>query len=171
MDTKENHFREIFEKFYSPLCNYAFKFLGDKDEAEEIVQDLFLNFWESRKLESVEHKERYLIRSVKFKCIDHLKKSRIKHDFSIIDVNDLQAISAELSEEEVLPLLTYFAAKLPPKTREVFLLSRKSGMTYKQISEELEISVKTVESQMGRALKYMRKLLKEHGILTFLLKI
>ena len=84
-------------------------------------------------------------------------------------VAEVMTDKATVEEEDIEPILHYFTAKLPPKTREVFLLSRKSGLTYNEIAAELEISAKTVENQMGRALRIMRELLKENEFLALLL--
>ena len=108
MSIKEKQFYEIFNEFYSPLCNYAFKVVGDKDEAEEIIQGLFIEFWETNKLETVEFMERYLLRSVKFKCLDYLKYKRKKNVVRIIDINDVHstanvcATKLKLSKESIL---------------------------------------------------------------------
>jgi len=169
---KIDWFKKIFEEFYSPLCNYAFKITGNKEEAEDIVQSLFIKFWESPEFNKIGKIERYLLRSVKFKSIDYLRRKNKTQQIQLIDIHDNKLDSGlEFSESDIEPLLAYFAAKLPPKTREVFLLSRKSKKTYKQIAEELNISIKTVESQMGRALKQMRNLLKEHGFLSLIISL
>jgi RNA polymerase sigma-70 factor (ECF subfamily) len=169
--SKVQYFKNIFSTYYSPLCNYALKITRNKDEAEDIVQNLFIYFWENDSLENVENIEGYLLRSVKFKCIDYLRSKNSYH-FRINDIRDYSYnTSCEITDDEIEPLLAYFTAKLPPKTKEVFLLSRKSDMTYKQISAELNISVKTVESQMSRALKHMRKMLKAQGFFSLLIHI
>ncbi len=163
-----NQFEDIFRQYYSPLCNYASKIVHDDVIAEDIVQSLFIQLWENKKLEKVEKKERFLLRAVKFKSIDYLRTKKTNTEVVIEEIEDNQNIG-ELKEEEIEPLLHYYASKLPTKTREVFLLSRKSGLSYKEIAEEQGISVKTVENQMGKALKIMRKLLKEQDYLLLVL--
>jgi len=163
-------FKEIFQTYYSPLCNYALNFVHDDSTAEEIVQNLFIELWEKDSLKKVQNKERYLLRSVKFKCIDYLRTQNINKEIPIRDLPEQPtAEPGTLSEEDILPLLHYFASKLPPKTREVFLLSRASGMSYREIADEMNISVKTVENQMGRALRSMKSLLKENQLLYLLI--
>ena len=73
-----------------------------------------------------------------------------------------------LQEEDIEPLIYYFAAKLPPKTREIFLMSRMSDKSYKEIALDQQISVKTVEAHMSKALKIMRATLKNHGFFSVL---
>lgn len=165
-------FKKIFQSYYTPLCNYAFRIVNDESTAEEIVQNLFIELWEKDALTNVKNEAHYLLRSVKFKCIDHLRARKQNKEVPLSDLPERTAFDpGGLTEEDILPLLHYFASKLPPKTREVFLMSRTSGLTYKEIANEMEISVKTVENQMGRALKNMKSLLKENRLLYILLII
>jgi RNA polymerase sigma-70 factor (ECF subfamily) len=165
---------EIFRQYYSPLCNYAAKIITDRVLAEDIVQSLFIQLWETNKLASVNNHEHFLLKATKYKCIDYLRSKKLKKEVLLDDMPDTFSASySDLSEEDIEPLLYYFAAKLPLKTKEVFLLSRTSGLTYSEIANELDISIKTVENQMGRALRMMRVLLKEQEFLAIalLLKI
>jgi len=74
-----------------------------------------------------------------------------------------------LKEEDILPMLHYFADQLPTKMQQVFLLSRQQNMTYREIAQELNLSIKTIENQMSNALKKLRSLLKQHHYLPTLL--
>lgn len=171
MDKKAHDqlFEEIFHLYYSPLCNYSLKIVGDPSLSEDIVQQLFLQLYEKRALVNVEHMERYLLRCIKFKCIDYHRTKKTKSNIRLEQIADKSLDnSSDISIEDVEPLLHYFASKLPPKTKEVFLLSRNLGMTYKEIAEELNISVKTVETQMGRALRQMRVLLKAQNYISLI---
>jgi RNA polymerase sigma-70 factor (ECF subfamily) len=153
------------------LCNYAAKIIKEDGVVEDIVQNVFISIWESGKFDKIENYEGFLLRAVKYKCIDYLRLKKITSDIPLETISELTPpkTSSDIAEEDIEPLLHFFASKLPPKTREVFLLSRKSGMTYKEISVELDISVKTVENQMGRALRILRKVLKDYDILMLLL--
>ena len=164
-------FENIFHQYYSPLCNYAIKIVKEDGVVEDIVQNVFISIWESGKFYNIDNYEGFLLRAVKYKCIDYLRSKRITSDIPLESISELtpSKTSSDIAEEDIEPLLHFFASKLPPKTKEVFLLSRKSGMTYKEISEELEISVKTVENQMGRALRILRKVLKDYDLLMLLL--
>lgn len=162
--------KQIFKEYYSPLCNYATKIVKVPSIAEDIVQSLFIQLWENDTLSSIENHERFLLRSVKFKCIDYLRKnnSSITQLTNEASSNNQSTNLEDLNEEDIEPLLHYFASKLPPKTREVFLLSRTSGLTYKEIALEKGIAVKTVEAHMSKALRTMRGLLKEHDFFSLL---
>ena len=164
----DKEFEQIFHQYYSPLCNYALKIIRDSDSAEDIVQNLFIQLWENNRLNDVVNTEHFLLKAVKFKCIDYLRTKKAGRVISLDNIEDAALISTnDLKYEDIEPLFYYFAAKLPPKTREVFLLSRKSGMTYKEIAEELDISVKTVENQMGRALRILKMILKDQKIIIY----
>ena len=163
------YFERIFHQFYSPLCNYALKITGNTEIAEDLVQNLFLQLYEKKVLLNILNPERYLLRSIKFKCIDYLRSKNTKREIQLEELkDDASERLSDISEEEIEPLLHYFAAKLPPKTREVFLLSRNSGLSYKEIAEELNISAKTVETQMSRALRQMKSILKSQNLLSLI---
>ena len=162
--------QNLFNQYYSPLCNYATKIISDSTIAEDIVQDLFVQLWENEKLENIENTERFLLRATKYKCIDYLRTKRINIEISLENLPEIiYTEDKDINEEDIEPLLYYYTSKLPPKTREVFLLSRKSGLTYKEIANDLNISVKTVENQMSRALRIMRELLKDNELLIFIM--
>ncbi|MFA9388488.1 MAG: RNA polymerase sigma-70 factor [Prolixibacteraceae bacterium] len=152
-----NTIENTFHQFYSPLCNYATRIIRNEDEAEDIVQTLFIQLYEKNKLPSILNVEAYLLRSVRYKCIDYLRSKSTT--LSIDHLREEPANSfPEISEDDIEPLFHYYAAKLPPKTREVFLLSRVNKLSYKEIAEELNLSQKTIENQMGSALKKLRKI-------------
>jgi RNA polymerase sigma-70 factor (ECF subfamily) len=161
----------IFHQYYSPLCNYATKVISSSTIAEDIVQDLFVQLWENKKkLDSIENTEYFLLRATKYKCIDYLRTKRINSEIPIEDLPEIiYTENKKINEEDIEPLFYYYTSKLPPKTREIFLLSRKSGLTYKEIANDLNISVKTVENQMSRALRIMRELLKDNELLIFIM--
>ena len=165
----DRHFTSILHSYYSPLCNYALRIVGSAEVAEDLVQDVFLRLYERNALNDIANVERYLIRSVKYKCIDYHRAKGKYREVSFEDyMKEPSENVSDLTEDDIEPLLHYFAAKLPEKTRKVFLLSRNKGMTYKEISEELNISVKTVEGQMGRALRQLRSILKAQNFFSLL---
>ena len=156
-------FEQIFRRYYAPLCSYADSFVGAEDVAEDIVQLLFIHLWETGKYREIKEPERFLLKAVKFRCIDYLRGNRVRNEPLSENLFDTRIEPLEIREEDIEPLFQYLAAKLPKKTKQVFLLSRQSGLTYKEIAEELSISVKTVENQMGRALRILRDLLRNEN--------
>lgn len=167
-----NDFKEIFESNYTSLCNYANAMLNDQHTAKDIVQSVFIQLLENKKIEELKNPTPYLIKCVRYKCIDYSKSAKRKTEIlsdSLPDVNT-QEIET-LKEEEVLPMLHFFIDQLPAKMREVFIMNRKQRKTYREIAEELNISQKTVENHMSSALKKLRILLKEHHYLPIALVI
>ena len=170
--TKEAY-NQLFESSYSSLCNYAYAIVKDYDEAEDIVQGVFVNFWNNENKEEIEAKAKhYLVRAVKFKCIDYQRKEIVKrkHEKEMIHVTDIWEEEEETENTRLKDTLMLAISELPEKTRAVFMMSKLDGLSYKEIAEELEISPKTVENQMGRAFRHLReKLANYKELLAFLL--
>ncbi len=156
-------FQELFEKEYEPLCRYAFTFLHDEHSAEDVVQDTFVRIWEGKQeLIGTPALKFYLFTAVRNNCISHLRKLKTAgtqytdetpepEPEPSIPPSQLQALEDEQSRRIAEAL-----NQLPPKCREVFLLVKWQGFSYKQAAEALDISVKTVENQMGKAIKTFR---------------
>lgn len=129
------------------------------------MQNLFVKLFENDALDNADNVEAYLLRAVKYKCIDFLRRAKTDRENGPTPFGVEQAdYIYEIGEEDIEPLFYYYTAKLPPKTRSVFLMSREGGLTYREIAENLAISVKTVEKQMSRALSKLREFLKEQHL-------
>lgn len=168
----------LFETHYDALCNYAYAIVKDYDEAEDIVQGVFIKFWNNEnKAEIADKAKQYLIRSVKFKCIDYQRKAIVKRKYEKEAVHTMEAdqrtatdIDFELEEStDLKDVLMMAISELPQKTREVFMMSKLDGLRYKEIADHLDISPKTVENQMGRAFKHLREKLKDYKDLLVLI--
>lgn len=153
--------KEIFEAYYPSLCHYASHFLGDHDQSEEVVQDLFVRLWEKReRLEISVSLRSYLFRSVRNQCINLIMHEKVKqnHARKIRDaIIEDAAVEDYYLEEEISEAISSAISALPEKRREIFLLSRQEGLKYQEIAVRLNISVKTVEAQMGLALQFLRE--------------
>jgi len=166
----DNQLKKLFDKHYSPLCNYAATIIKDQHQAEDVVQSVFIQLWENKRIFELKMPERYLVKCVRFKCYDLLNSKHRKHEIFMEDLPDIGLEpTTHLKEEDIAPLLNFFISKLPPKMQQVFLMSRQQGMTYKDIAEELNVSAKTVDNQMGSALKKLRTFLRDHQYLPFLI--
>lgn len=161
-------FEVVFKTYYNSLCNYAFTFVKSTDLSEDIVQETFVRIWEDRpELIPSDGFRYYLFTAVRNNCISHLRRKKHQRvEWKEEDFVDPAAVFLKETEGETdrMSILDKAIGSLPPKCREVFLLSRISNMTYKEIAQSLGISVKTVENQLGKALKIMRGFLKEKGI-------
>ena len=154
-------FQETFYKYYEPLCKYAFTIVKEPHSCEDIVQETFLRVWEKKQnLIGSEELTWYLYTAIRNNCLSFLEKRQktVLGDFNgqEIIVTPVERPQPGAKEADYDTLLKAALDNLPPKCREVFVLSRVSNLTYKQISDSLGISIKTVENQMGKALKILR---------------
>lgn len=171
----ERAFQTLFRKYYSAMCHFANQFLNDKELAEETVQDMFVKIWEKRQTLTIETSvKHYFFRSVRNHCLNQIQHEKIKKQYaSRILESAQQEINTEqyYIEVDLIRRIENSIDSLPPKRQEIFRLSREQGMKYKEIAEALNISVKTVEAQMGLALKHLRNELKDYSnhLMTLLL--
>jgi len=161
----EHAFKVLFQKYYSALCHYGFQLLQDSEMAEEIVQELFVRIWEKRESLTIESSvKHYLFISVKNQCLNQLQHQKIRKKYAdkMIESPEQQIDPEQyFMEVELIRRIEKCIESLPPKRQEIFRLSREKGLKYKEIAQELNISIKTVEAQMGLALKYLHDELKE----------
>ena len=157
-------FQQLFDTLYNVLCNYAHSFLKDRDKSEDIVQEVFIRIWEDRpQMIGTEGIRYYLFTAVRNNCISVLRKEKRQ---IVLGLDEKMAEpSPEIREDaDYRTLIRIAIDELPPKCREVFLLSRFSKMTYKEIASSLDISEKTVENQLSKALRSIRTFLKDKGV-------
>jgi RNA polymerase sigma-70 factor (ECF subfamily) len=164
-------FEALFRENYAKLCRVAFRIVQDEDTAEDIVQDVFVKVWEKRsELRIATTLNGYIYQSVLNASIKRLKKDRntaMREElFGSQLSRDANTTDELLAARELTRRTRSAVDLLPAACREVFILSRYEQMSYREIAETLEISVKTVENQMGKALKHLRKYLV---LCTFLL--
>ena len=171
---KDFDFETIFKEYYSPLCNYAYSFIPDRDLCEDLVQDVFLKIWNNTPSITTSLSS-YLYHAVKNACINQMKKSVQQSIVPIEEIEDPIDTPFELNREENLAAIkdkVESAIKnLPPRCREVFIMRRNMEMSYDEISETLNISKKTIENQMNSAIKKLRAQLNKSDLQIFFLMI
>lgn len=149
---------EIFRRYYRPLCLYALHYLRSPENAEDVVQDCLADFLEGMgEGREVADVKAYLYMMVRNRCLDALKRdSRIDHDHTADEFEE--SIVEEGYEEASFIEARMWTAidSLPEKCREVFLMSKRDGLKYEEIAEELDISVNTVKNQVSKALKTLK---------------
>ena len=156
------HFEELFRRYRPGLIAFATSMLHNADEAEEVVNDVFIAYWnggEYRDIQEESSLKNYLFRSVKNRSLNQLRKSKVDFtdlpaDESAISVSS--TIIEEISRKEIQEKLHLLIEQLPKKCRQIFIMSRTYEMSHKEIAEILDISAKTVENQIGIALKFLR---------------
>ncbi|GAB5539506.1 MAG: RNA polymerase sigma-70 factor [Salibacteraceae bacterium] len=156
-------FETLFRAHYAPLVGYATKITEDPDAAADIVQQLFVNLWEKRSEIVVNGSVKsYLLRSTHNQCLNHIKhlKVRSQHQQHVSSDIPQSTLNEELEVEEFNVQVRNAIQALPKQCRKIFLMSRLQEKKYQEIADELSLSVKTVENQMGKALKQLRMELK-----------
>jgi RNA polymerase sigma-70 factor (family 1) len=156
-----NAFTEIYERYNGLLYIYAYKKLKDKDDAQDIVQEVFVNLWNRRSLFTLNtNLAGYLYKSVLNKVFDLFahKKITVKYIHSLQDFIDRNDAAADtlIIEKELKTLIEYEISCLPPRMQEIFELSRKGFLSHKEIAEQFGISDQTVTTQIKRALRVLR---------------
>jgi RNA polymerase sigma-70 factor (ECF subfamily) len=154
----EEAFERLFRAFTPGLCAFATRYVGSREVAEELVQDLFLTLWRNRgELMIGEAVPSYLFTATRNRAINHLRRERRSGAWDPAVIGRIHDTSVT-SEAALLELLDLQDAieRLPARCRLIFTLSRQQDMSYGEIARSLGLSVKTVEVQMGRALKSLR---------------
>jgi len=162
----EEAFTELYNHYNLHLCSYAYRILNDNGEARETVHLTFCKFWDNRKsIDINESLNSYLYKSVYNNCISLLRKKKQYAKYVELGLGDLhfnrivQNPHAELKmiDSENRKIILSAINELPEKCREIFIKCKIDGLTYPKVAEDLNISVKTVETQMSIALRRLRK--------------
>ncbi len=166
MPTGEATFEHLFKMHFRGLHAYAFTILKDEAMAEEIVQNVFFKVWEKRELLEIETSPKaYLYKAVYHDCLNYLKHKKVKsaHAMHVVRYSSdkIENTSGKLMMGELIEKIQSALNELPEQCRTIFQMSRFEGMKYQEIADEMGLSVKTVENQMGKALKLMRVKLVE----------
>ncbi|MDP2883691.1 MAG: RNA polymerase sigma-70 factor [Ignavibacteria bacterium] len=161
-------FELLFRSYYPLLCRFTFRLIRDSSDGEQLVQDVFLNIWQMREGWSPRSTVRsYLYRAAKNQALNYLKHRRLVGSVDELEVQTAEIARASLQEDyerkELMVAVQQAIELLPPRCKLVFALHRQDGLTYSEIADVLDISVKTVETQIGRALKFLRKILKPYS--------
>lgn len=163
-------FRCIYEKYSNPLYVYGFNILKNEEECMDTVQDTFVWLWENRERLTITNLKSYLFTIIKFNLLWVIKKSKRRtellsqHPFSTDIMED-----EEFNVKELRRMLTDFIETLPPKAKEVFLLSREDYLPHRQIAEQMGISEHTVRNQLATTLKKLKVYLTKISYWTIIL--
>jgi RNA polymerase sigma-70 factor (ECF subfamily) len=160
-------FELLFDKYYSPLCNFTYLFIKDKNVCEEVVSDVFVNIWTKRhQIEIQKELKYYLYRSTKNQLIATIRKQKPTTSINNRDIeeNDIvNTLSPEtlLLKKELNSKINDLFDKLPKQAGLVLRLKKIDGLKYSEISDLLGISEKTVENHITNAIKRIKKILEE----------
>lgn len=153
----ESALTELYNKFWQPLFISAFNIIKDKELCEDIIQDIFMNIWHNReKLEIRISLKGYMYACARYQVFNHLKKNKDRIQVELFD--DLEkrfqytTPETELMHQELVLQINSIVDTLPEKCQLVYKLSREEQLSHKEIAERLNISVKTVENHITKAL-------------------
>ncbi|MHA8097831.1 RNA polymerase sigma factor [Aquirufa aurantiipilula] len=163
---QKSAFEEIYKKYWRKLYNIAFHQTGKKEEAEELVQDLFVGIWQRRETAQIKHLDLYLTLSIKNKIYDFIKSqiSYRKYQEYII----LKEVDLHFETDSIVNYLELTAAVekvlslLPEKSAQAFRMSRFEDLPVKKIAEEMELSEKAVEYHITKSLRFIKENLKTY---------
>lgn len=169
-ELKENSheaFDFFFEKYYVALVAYANKIISDPYISEEIVQQFFIELWENKsRINIITSVKSYLFRSIHNDCLDFIKRSKISQKVKFENIQSSNEPNIEfydtLIESDFEKWMESMFSQIPEQCRNIFFLSRFDGLSYKEIASKQNISIKTVENQIGKALKMIREKLQSY---------
>lgn len=167
----EESFTEAFDCYYAGLCYYAEKYIHDSDESHSLVQQVFVDLWMKRdKLIIKQSLKAYLFESVRNSALDYLKHKLVETKYLKEAPHESASFDRNLIEEaELNARINSAIESLPEKCREIFMLCRFEELRYSEIAQKLGISIKTVEMQMGIALKKLKSKLTDNQNIQILL--
>ncbi|MDR1200136.1 MAG: RNA polymerase sigma-70 factor [Tannerellaceae bacterium] len=151
-------FEHSFKELYQPLCLFALRFINKADDAEDVVQQTFADLWDKRMgMSRILNLKAYLFQSVRNRSLSVGAKSEwIQLEEQFPDVED-RSLEESIYDAERDARLWNEIDKLPPERKKIFLLSKRDGLKYQEIADELNLSIKTVENQISKALKTLRE--------------
>jgi len=165
---EDRNFERLFRDFFPPLMAFARKILGDEDDAREVVHQVFINLWEKRsEIDLSTSLKSYLFTSVHNRSLNAIRDRKKFSSEEVPDVAGDWDVSAQIEGMELEGKIREAIDTLPEKCREIFEMNRFEGLKYAEIAGKLNISIKTVENQMSKALKILREQLGKY--LTLLL--
>ena len=169
----EPAFEVLFKENFTMMCAFARKYVRDLDISKEIVHDVFINLWNKRETIDVNKAVKsYLFTSVHNRCLNFIRDNK-KFDRENVEIEKIKSgehVDRDMMvEAETEAQIKNAIDALPDKCREIFMLSRFDQLKYNEIADKLGISVKTVETQMSRALKFLRERLSDLLVLLVIL--
>jgi len=157
-------YKYLFDEYFDWLCNYVFKLCGDSDVSQDVVQEVMINIWEKRnQILITTSVKSYLFKSCHNQFLQHLRTEKRNPDLldkiqwnTLFKLHYVDSSIEEDIYEEKMTKLNQLLQKLPPRCREVFIQSKLEKRKYREIALDMGISIKTVESQMSKALHFLK---------------
>ena len=167
-------FKSVFEQYYTALGNFAYSYIKDRKASEDIVQEIFMRIWEKRPdLIGSSTIRFYLFTAVRNNCLTYLQHAKRIVPLQSVSLDQIELVLpsgiTEVQPVDQMGMIQRALSLLPPKCKEVFLLSRIGHLSYKEIAKTMGISVKTVENQIGKAIRVLRNFLIDQKYFMLLL--
>ena len=164
----ERCWEQLYNSCYAAMCVYVESIVKDMDCAKDIVQDYLAKFWVTKPYKTLKSGlDKYIFQAVKFSAITYLKEARRKedsyHSFSREMMSEEDTIQLE-EQVDIIKVVYQMIDLLPAERRQIFMMVFVDGMSYQEVAERLEISKNTVKTQLARALKFLRKEMKDNDI-------
>jgi RNA polymerase sigma-70 factor (ECF subfamily) len=163
----EKALETLYDRYYSMLCGQVYNIIKDGAAAEDIVQEVFMEVWKKREGIKINQSiEAYLRRACRNRTLNHIRDNHVKFegDDALLNQEDKSFTSEQyISADELNIKIQKVIAGLPEKCGIIFSLSRYEDMSYAEISKELDISVKTVENQISKALRILREVIYKNN--------
>lgn len=162
-------YKLLYEKYAPKLFGFSRKYLNSDIEAEETVQEIFIRIWEKKdNIDETQSFSSYIFQAAKHRIFNGFRKKVNEQAYlDFLTASDNQSYrftEMEVEYQEIKEKADQAIGAMPPKRQEIFRMSREQGLKNKEIADKLQISIKTVENQMGQALKYLREELKDYQL-------
>ncbi|MBA6152901.1 RNA polymerase sigma-70 factor [Gelidibacter maritimus] len=162
-------FEELYQRHASKMLVYALNILKKRDVCEDLVQNIFIDFWSKRKSNSIQNVEAYLFRAVKFQVFNYFRDHKFSNeDLTRLNIVDVSMNAAKKMEyDELESAIKDVVNQLPPRCKEIFELSRYDHKSNKEIAETLNVSIQAVKNQISKALITIRTNLHREELFFF----
>lgn len=170
----KDEFIKVFDETYSNLCNYSMSFVNDREAARDIVHDAFVYLWNKRDEINVESSLKgYILRVVKNYSIDYLRHNEVKRKHMDGLEYHFQGMNEDeyADHEHLISKIKLLIEELPPQRKKAFTLNVLEGKKYKEVAEEMDISVNSVKTHLSKAVKYIREEVGEKSLILFILSL
>jgi RNA polymerase sigma-70 factor (ECF subfamily) len=162
--SNQRAFEVLYYRYYALLCHVAYRRVPSEEIVEEIVQDVWVNFWQKAgQLDSFSNIQAYLYVTLRNKILHYLRSEKIRkyyenkfQELELLSRNRQQFSDVVLSEKAMLELIQDTISSLPPQCKEAFILSREEQLSYREIAERMRLSISTVEKHIMKALQILR---------------
>jgi RNA polymerase sigma-70 factor (family 1) len=168
-DGDDQAFALIYERYWKPMLVISFRILEDENAAKDIVQEVFVSIYQKIAARDIGNLKAYLYQAAKLQCFMHLRSGKIssRHLERMEQILTTNEVAESLEVEELERHLQHQIELLPDKCRQVFYLSRFEMLTNKKIAERLNISQKTVENQITKALRVLKTSVEKIAVIVF----